>query len=541
MRFQQQKSSSEIDQTTSIRKHKRKEGSATILICFLVAIICAFGMLFVLFGKIFGGTQELQHATDAGLLNVSKQFLKAHGQSLNAGVEANNFPDLVDSNGTITLNTYNRAVAQSLLVSLNAKEEGTDAAIGHAQELANSLHGTNDSIGQRLKNALNGSNATAFFLAIANCYRLKMLGSESEVQFQTANFKAGYLKHGGATNVYIDPSILPSGVSLPPNSLSNHTSSNGQSYITGYRDISVDGINTLQGVSVQPKSQPHLVMTKDVTAAMNLPNSSLVVPPNSFGAEATAFESVSRRMALTSAASIVGSLSSEYAASIPGGYLVVGFLDNSSSASQTLGTLMASVGGGADTSIFPQMRQRLREVKPAATDVEIDNFLNAVALSDGQTAFIFLDHATNSFTYSTCSAAPRHVVGTNPDGTIQQYNSSGYILVSTIPSAPPVGNTAYYTPSSGYNNLLGSLVVYKQAVIASTQPPGDGGGGGGPGDGGPGGDGGGGPGDGGPGGEGGTGGSGASGDSGCCGAGDSGSGSCGAGDSGSGSCGAGDF
>src|ERR1700679_1575140 len=104
----------------------RRQGGATLGLtaaCVLLVIVIGVGFYFL--SKIIGGGREVANATDAGALNVAKQALKRGSYPLNLAENAE-FGALTDPPGTIatpgvvTLVTYNRIIAQAMMVAQNA-------------------------------------------------------------------------------------------------------------------------------------------------------------------------------------------------------------------------------------------------------------------------------------------------------------------------------------------------------------------------------------------------------------------------------------
>src|SRR5579885_3085734 len=91
---------------------------ALVVISALVLVILGLGLLLMIMQ--LGGGQELQHATDAGNLNVAKQVLRHPGTALQVGDELNMFGAEEDQQtNEVNLLTINKLVAQTYLIDAN--------------------------------------------------------------------------------------------------------------------------------------------------------------------------------------------------------------------------------------------------------------------------------------------------------------------------------------------------------------------------------------------------------------------------------------
>ena len=106
---------------------RRKTGATLGLVAVCVLVIILLGVGFFFLSKIFGGEREVAGATDSGTLNVAKTALRS--QQASTPIQSD-FVMLEDSKfpGQATLFSYNRCVAQTLLVLLNAQHEQQQGA-----------------------------------------------------------------------------------------------------------------------------------------------------------------------------------------------------------------------------------------------------------------------------------------------------------------------------------------------------------------------------------------------------------------------------
>ena len=108
-------------------KLRRQRGATLGLVAACVFLVIIVGVGFYFLSKIIGGGREVANATDAGALNVAKQALRRGAVALNdltifnQGIDLTaEFGGLSDppNSGTIDLITFNRLVAQALLVEI---------------------------------------------------------------------------------------------------------------------------------------------------------------------------------------------------------------------------------------------------------------------------------------------------------------------------------------------------------------------------------------------------------------------------------------
>lgn len=299
---------------------RAERGGTLALVACLTGIIIFIGLFCLYMMQLFGGSRELQNATDSGNLNVAKQAFKKPCVTLNQGIEQDNFGGLTDNNGNVSLSNYNRLVSQSLLVALNAQSEGTTEAQHNVETLVQALQSGDANVSQRLHDALasaDGSRNSFSQLTLSNSTRMLPTSSVHGVD---SSYSTAYVDKGEPTNIYIDPNILPQGASLPNGATS---AVEGKSFINGYTDIKVGQMPDIAGATLHPGQQPHLISQRDFQGSVTNNLTAGAVPPNSFQSAALASDA-SRGSQLTNfSCSTVGALNVAYQASIPRGYLVV--------------------------------------------------------------------------------------------------------------------------------------------------------------------------------------------------------------------------
>jgi hypothetical protein len=145
--------------------------------------------------------------------------------------------------------------------------------------------------------------------------------------------------------------------------------------------------------------------------------------------------------------------------------------------------------------VIAALKQRMREIKPSATDAEMNVLLTGNTIDLGQTFYIWVDD-TNTFRLT--QSAPQWKTGTvntgvSPDGTAQPFGTNfptiglsvdpvgecGFnqtlFAVEPNPSTDYLGvDVAAWTPSTGASNLLGTLTFSESisgtAIVNSTPP-----------------------------------------------------------------------
>ncbi len=339
-------------------KSRRRQGATLglVAVCVLVIIVVGIGCFFL--AKIFGGGREVANATDAGALNIAKNVMST--KDANVGVfiddsDPSKYPDFVQCadplpTKRITLLTYNRCVAQALLVAMNAQAEtsaGSTQANGNANKVLQQL----TRLGTDLRGKLENNTLTSYFDKVANDTR--MWGNNPvKVDTSKANtYLTAFMKPKQSTNVYFYAASLPGsvpgtpvGVGDLPSNWNTQTSSaqikppSGtyqRSYLAGYENIVIPGVGSVMGVPVFPQQNPHLVAKAEFDAAATAPNTS--IPPNAFSVASSSLESKSGVVGGAVAAAIVGAVklapsgvaagatapNYDWPAAIPGGYIEI--------------------------------------------------------------------------------------------------------------------------------------------------------------------------------------------------------------------------
>lgn len=344
----------------------RKNKGSTILVISFVLLICIIGVACFLLSKILGGANELTQASDSGILNAANQALitpsiKPNDPSLPP--VCHDFFELSDPPGVasgssinyqpISLLTYNRLVAQAILVANNAEQEnlqsgGLDnAAVANARSVIAGVK----AVGSYLQNQMNSGALDSAWSSLAQSNSVRMLGN-ANVALQHS-LTTSYMNSGGSANIYFDPTVvntvpINSGGSLKPSSSAGDPNSvqsvyhgsapsygNSIAYVAGYNPInllsSTGTTETLFAVPTMPEQKSHLVSLLNFSTSTNAPDRN--TPPNAFSDDCTSHDSTSNQLVRAISCAIVGSQSQHqtsllaaatgtyYPGAIPAGYI----------------------------------------------------------------------------------------------------------------------------------------------------------------------------------------------------------------------------
>ena len=327
---------------------RRARGSVTSLVAAVAFGILALGICAFFLSRVIGGTRELWNASDAGVMNAAKQALitpsiAPNDNSLPAA--AKDFFALSDPPGAppnqagqaiqykpISLITYNRLVAQAMLVCANAEAEGNDTAIKNAKQVVAAVK----AVGGYLQNEFaQHEPVDSACLKLTALNNVRMLdGNNIKL---SKKLESGFMNKGYSSNIWFDPEILSSNVPINPeaqlkpeepvvkqiyggNLPANYT---GTKFVAGYEPIKLLGnTETLYAVPTMPTNGAHLVdlgRFKQSTALIDL-----TTPQNAFRADCQALnKKASATFVNTISCAVVGSLSKYYIGQIPAGYVRV--------------------------------------------------------------------------------------------------------------------------------------------------------------------------------------------------------------------------
>jgi len=280
---------------------RKREGATLGLVASTILIIALIGTAFYYMAEFFGGSKQLMNGTDSGALGAARQVLTVglSQAEVNAlpvefqalGVDSSGAPTGIDSNGVpntknaiFNVYAFNRAAGLTLLVALNAAEDGSPAAIANANNLITALNTFGTELNSDLANAPQLSS-TFSNLAASNNYDLLgtqtsvSLGNNGDLQFASVPGEGG-----GQANIYFnnviytnDPTlqgwihkmITSAGPTSQVNSRYNQNDPSaqaGQSFVLGYQPLDMSAITSVPGFTpkiftcaVNPLQLPHMI------------------------------------------------------------------------------------------------------------------------------------------------------------------------------------------------------------------------------------------------------------------------------------------
>lgn len=372
-----------------MRRRNDKRGATLSLVVVTTLVIMVLGMGIFFLTKLLGGARELQNATDSGNLNVAKQSLRTPALNLFGGsgpydmsgarlsLAQQNFSELRDpQTNQLDLLTYNRAVGQAMLVSMNASSDFSDipgappnpVGISDSKTLIDLLANPNDGLGAVLANKLASDTAMDnSFTNLAVIANLRMLKEGSTAGVVSQVKQISYMVPNSATNLQLNPAVIPQ-TFLDANKdfvANNIVTQAGGTYLKGYSFINIPTITDnstypLMGVPLRPKSNPHLVSEFDFQAKKQSPLSGASsmaaasrIPPNAFRSGGLGFENHQGHFSGMQSCAIAGTVAEQgsFTTSIPCGYIVVANgpgLTPSVTAGQVNTTLPIAAGMRAD-------------------------------------------------------------------------------------------------------------------------------------------------------------------------------------------------
>lgn len=315
---------------TSKTRQSPVRGSALAVVVVFTAIIATVGIACFNLSKIAGGDREAQNATDAGNLNVARQDQAAIGVKL-TDREKEDFGDLADRNGLITLRTYNRVVARAMLIAMNAQRLRTATAMQHAREVLGLAQTNSNSIGVRLREVLaDATQSTAFFHAVAQANSCRLLASDAKVVHKEKDFATSYMYRGDASNIYVDNAhYMSAGDRQRLEAMGLLVSdAQGHRFIKGYQKIDLGDGFVFSFVSVNPGFAPHLVSGRDFNNNKELSTTlpadmAAKLPPNAFATASTAYNHSTSVAHAHSSCAVVGVLNAIYPPSLPSAFFRV--------------------------------------------------------------------------------------------------------------------------------------------------------------------------------------------------------------------------
>lgn len=218
------------------------------------------------------------------------------------------FADGFSTSGKINMTSINRVIAQSVIVSLNARDINTSSAVFHAQCVASAAKGVARSLRTELVKSSTGD-----FIIPSGFLNTKVQGKAP-----------CYVGEAQSTNVFFPNSLTSSIPVSYPSSLKSQSPGgkrrNGDEYMAGYSKIQVpigDTTIDIAGVPVFPLRSNEPLTLDDIKASKDAdPTDSDYLPPNSIlvGRDTDRYGDLV-------ACSLFGSADKDYAACIPRGYI----------------------------------------------------------------------------------------------------------------------------------------------------------------------------------------------------------------------------
>lgn len=223
------------------------------------------------------------------------------------------FVDGFSPTGNIDMTGINRVVAQSVIVSLNARDINTPTAVFHAQCVASAAK----NVARSLRLSLMQASAAGFTLP----------EDDPNGVFRPGRYNAScFVGEAQSTNVYF-PTSLTSAMSVSyPSSLKSQSPGgkrrNGDAYMAGYSKIQVpigDTTIDIAGVPVFPLRNNELLTIDDIKESKDAdPIDSDYLPPNSILVGNSARPSKYSELV---ACTVFGAADKDYPACIPRGYI----------------------------------------------------------------------------------------------------------------------------------------------------------------------------------------------------------------------------
>ncbi|MDQ5937412.1 MAG: hypothetical protein QG574_4771 [Cyanobacteriota bacterium erpe_2018_sw_21hr_WHONDRS-SW48-000092_B_bin.40] len=425
-------------------KLRRQRGATLGLVAACVFLVILVGVGFFFLSKIIGGGREVANATDAGVLNVAKQAVRRGAVPLTGGL-VSEFGALTEPpDSKVDLVTYNRLVAQALIVGKNAEALG-GTAVGHANQLKTDVR----TIGRALRNNLiSEPNFATDFSSIASQNNTKMWNGPAVSLVGAVS--SGYMKPGSSTNVYFSPATLAAlGGWAPPLSSQTAKGDPAAKYLAGYTPFNVNGsANFLTGVPVLPQTKPHLVDH----GQFNTSSVDADTPPNAFRTNSQALEGKSAAMGTSVACAIVGVINKEFQAVIPRGFIRV---SNGKDAELGNGNppLLTPVSNGANdifnNELFPPSGspQGVFAANPSGTNPVFTTNVTGSSMPHPGLDKVKADWAAYKATLGSCHKGDTYTdLGGNP-------------AINNITDEPGAGNYGAGDPNIWISKNLGSYLV----------------------------------------------------------------------------------
>jgi hypothetical protein len=336
----------------------RKKGATLGLIPVLLLVMILIGMATFIFTELFGGNRQLINATDAGALATARNLLAVglmptevsqlppEFQAL--GVDNSGAPTGVDgstglaaNNSIFNVYAFNRAAGLTLLIALNAAEDGSPSAISNANTLINALNTFGTNLNADLANDPSFANT---FIDLSSSNQTTMLGTSNIELGNNEKVQFASIPSEGKANIYFNSAmysgdplltnwvnqlIVNSGTLSTVNSRYNTSDPNaqsGQPFVKGYQALdmtAVTGVNGFDPVvyatAVNPQKLPHMI---DQTRFNNSGvSNSCYAPNNAVKAQGEVTEGHTNLVCTALACAMLGASDNQYPVCMPYGWV----------------------------------------------------------------------------------------------------------------------------------------------------------------------------------------------------------------------------
>lgn len=338
---------------------RRKKGATLGLIPVFLLVSLLIGFAMFLIAELFGGSRELTNATDSGALAAARNLLAVglksseiaslppEFQSLGvddtgapAGVDAST--GLAPSNAIFNIYAFNRAAGLTLLVALNAAEDGSPGAIQNANTLISALN----QFGTNLNNDLaKDSSFIDTFAHFTSGSQNAMLGGNIIDLGNNEKIQFASVQGQGKANIYFNSSMysndpimanwisqltVNSGSMSQVNGRYNTAepgAQTGQPFVKGYQTLDMNAVTGQKGFSpslifttaVNPNTLPHMINVNRFTNTA-VP-STCYAPTNSLSTQGIASGGTSNLMCTALACAMLGAGDNQYPITMPYGWI----------------------------------------------------------------------------------------------------------------------------------------------------------------------------------------------------------------------------
>lgn len=255
------------------------------------------------------------------------------------GVDPNT--GLATNNAIFNVYAFNRAAGLTLLVALNAAEDGNPAAVNNANTLITALN----NFGTKLSNDLASDSSFAnTFADLASRNQTTMLGGSNVLLGNNDTVQFAHIPGEGKANIYFNSAIydndpmlanwisqliVNSGTMSQPNSRYNANDSNaqaGQPFVRGYQAIDMAAITGVNGfnpviyaTAVNPQRLPHMVDQNRFDNTGVVP--ACYAPANAIRTEGQVTEGHTNMLCVALGCAMLGASDNQYPIHMPYGWI----------------------------------------------------------------------------------------------------------------------------------------------------------------------------------------------------------------------------